>query len=69
MPRALRRSQVRPFPLDVPTPSKKEGNLSAQEAARLPAIDQRFKQMGVGEDGSLSRTEFEKGANSCPLAF
>lgn len=41
-----------------------DGKLSAQEAAQLPAIGQRFKELDTDRNGSLSRTEFEKGANS-----
>lgn len=39
-----------------------DGKLSPQEAARLPAIGNRFEQLDTDHDGSLSRTEFEKGA-------
>ena len=42
----------------------KDGQLSAQEAAKLPAIGQRFKELDADHNGSLSRTEFEKGARS-----
>lgn len=41
-----------------------DGKLSAQEAATLPAIANRFQQLDTDHDGSLSRTEFEKGAKS-----
>lgn len=41
-----------------------DGQLSAQEAAKLPAIGQRFKELDVDRNGMLSRDEFEKGANS-----
>lgn len=44
--------------------TNQDGKLSVQEAARLPAMGQRFKQLDADKDGSLSRTEFEKGANS-----
>ncbi|WP_232521661.1 EF-hand domain-containing protein [Paracidovorax citrulli] len=42
----------------------KDGKLSAQEAARLPAISQHFKELDTNHDGALSRTEFEAGAKS-----
>lgn len=42
----------------------KDGQLSAQEAAKLPAIVQRFKELDADKSGTLSRAEFEKGANS-----
>ncbi len=41
-----------------------DGQLSPQEAAQLPAIGQRFKELDTDRSGSLSRAEFEKGANS-----
>lgn len=41
-----------------------DGQLSAQEATRLPAIGQRFKALDTNRDGALSRTEFEAGAKS-----
>jgi len=44
--------------------TNKDGQLSAQEAARLPAINQRFKELDTDRNGSLSRTEFEKGTQS-----
>jgi hypothetical protein len=44
--------------------TNKDGQLSAQEAAKLPAIGQRFKELDTDKNGSLSRDEFEKGANS-----
>ena len=44
--------------------TNQDGKLSVQEAARLPAIGQRFQQLDADKDGSLSRAEFEKGANS-----
>ncbi|CAN7158614.1 EF-hand domain-containing protein [Acidovorax sp. LjRoot129] len=44
--------------------TNKDGQLSAQEAAKLPAISQRFKQLDADQNGTLSRSEFEKGANS-----
>lgn len=42
----------------------KDGQLSAKEAATLPAIGQRFKELDADQNGVLSRDEFEKGANS-----
>ncbi|AVT04646.1 EF-hand domain-containing protein [Paracidovorax avenae] len=42
----------------------KDGKLNAQEAARLPAISQHFKELDTNHDGALSRTEFEAGAKS-----
>ncbi|MFY3383515.1 EF-hand domain-containing protein [Paracidovorax sp. MALMAid1276] len=44
--------------------TNKDGQLSAQEAAKLPAIGQRFKELDTDKSGMLSREEFEKGANS-----
>ena len=44
--------------------ANKDGQLSAKEAKQLPAISQRFKELDTDNNGSLSRTEFEKGANS-----
>lgn len=44
--------------------ANKDGQLSAQEAAQLPAISQRFKQLDADQNGALSRSEFQKGANS-----
>lgn len=44
--------------------ANKDGNLSPQEAAKLPAIGQRFKELDADKNGGLSRSEFEKGANS-----
>lgn len=41
-----------------------DGKLTPQEAAQLPAIGQRFKELDTDRNGSLSRAEFEKGANS-----
>lgn len=44
--------------------TNKDGQLSAQEAARLPAIHQRFKELDTNGSGSLSREEFKKGTQS-----
>ena len=44
--------------------ANKDGQLSPQEAAKLPAIGQRFKELDTDKNGMLSREEFEKGANS-----
>ena len=44
--------------------ANKDGQLSAKEAAKLPAIGQRFKELDTDQNGTLSRDEFEKGANS-----
>jgi hypothetical protein len=44
--------------------ANKDGQLSVQEAAQLPAISQRFQQLDADRNGALSRAEFEKGANS-----
>lgn len=41
-----------------------DGKLSPQEAATLPPIGNRFEQLDADRDGSLSRTEFDKGAKS-----
>ena len=41
-----------------------DGKLSPQEAATLPAIGNRFQQLDTDRDGSLSHTEFDKGAKS-----
>ena len=41
-----------------------DGKLSPQEAATLPAIGNRFEQLDTDRDGSLSHTEFDKGAKS-----
>ena len=42
----------------------KDGQLSVQEAATLPAISQRFKELDTDKNGSLSRAEFDKGVQS-----
>lgn len=44
--------------------TNKDGQLNAKEAAKLPAIGQRFKALDTDQNGTLSREEFEKGANS-----
>ena len=44
--------------------TNKDGHLNAKEAAKLPAIGQRFKELDTDQNGTLSREEFEKGANS-----
>lgn len=44
--------------------TNKDGQLSAQEAATLPAISQRFKELDTDKNGSLSRAEFDKGVQS-----
>ena len=43
-----------------------DGQLSAQEAAQLPAIAGHFKQLDTDGNGTLSRSEFEKGAAQKP---
>lgn len=40
--------------------TNKDGQLNAQEAARLPAISQRFKEFDTDGNGTLSRAEFDK---------
>ena len=44
--------------------TNRDGQLSASEAARLPAIGNRFKQLDKDGSGGLSRAEFEAGAKS-----
>ncbi|MDA8445147.1 hypothetical protein [Paracidovorax valerianellae] len=44
--------------------SDKNGQLSLAEAARLPAIGNRFKELDKDHNGALSRSEFEAGAHS-----
>ena len=44
--------------------TNKDGQLNAKEAAKLPAIGQRMKELDTDQNGMLSREEFEKGANS-----
>lgn len=42
----------------------KDGKLNENEATRLPAISQRFKELDSDQNGALSPTEFEKGMHS-----
>jgi len=42
--------------------TNRDGQLSAAEAAQLPAIGNRFAQLDKDHNGSLSRAEFEAGA-------
>ncbi|GKT13386.1 EF-hand domain-containing protein [Acidovorax sp. SUPP2522] len=42
----------------------KNGQLTLAEAARLPAIGNRFKELDKDHNGALSRSEFEAGAHS-----
>ncbi len=44
--------------------ANKDGQLNVKEAAKLPAIGQRFKELDADHNGTLSREEFEKGTNS-----
>lgn len=44
--------------------ANKDGQLSSKEAAKLPAIGQRFKELDADQNGALSRDEFQKGANT-----
>lgn len=44
--------------------TNKDGQLSAQEAATLPAVGQRFKELDTDQNGALSRAEFNKGVQS-----
>lgn len=46
--------------------TNRDGQLSPQEAAQLPAIAGKFKQLDVDGNGALSRSEFEKGAQQKP---
>ena len=42
--------------------ANRDGQLSAQEAATLPAIGNRFKELDADQNGMLSREEFNEGA-------
>ena len=44
--------------------TNKDGKLSRQEAARLPAVEQRFDQIDTNRDQSVSREEFEAAIKS-----
>ena len=44
--------------------TNKDGQLSAKEAAKLPAISQRFNELDTDKSGTLSRAEFDKGVHS-----
>ena len=46
--------------------ANKDGKLSPQEAASLPAVGNRFQQLDTDKDGMLSREEFEKGVKQQP---
>lgn len=46
--------------------ANKDGKLSPQEAATLPAVGGRFEQLDTDKDGTLSREEFEKGVKQHP---
>ncbi|MDI1236809.1 MAG: EF-hand domain-containing protein [Polaromonas sp.] len=39
--------------------ANKDGKLSRQEAARFPAVEQRFDQIDTNKDSHVSREEFE----------
>jgi hypothetical protein len=41
--------------------TNQDGQLSQQEATRLPAISQRFKELDADGNGTLSRAEIDKG--------
>lgn len=43
--------------------SNRDGQLSASEAERLPAISARFEALDTNHDGMLSAEEFNAGAN------
>ncbi len=42
--------------------TNRDGQLSAKEAATLPAIGNRFKELDADQNGMLSREEFNEGA-------
>ncbi|AVO41069.1 EF-hand domain-containing protein [Simplicispira suum] len=42
--------------------TNKDGQLSAKEAQKLPAMSARFQQLDTNHDGMLSRDEFDAGA-------
>lgn len=42
--------------------ANRDGQLSAQEAATLPAIGNRFKELDADQNGMLSHEEFNEGA-------
>ncbi|WP_372827735.1 EF-hand domain-containing protein [Polaromonas sp.] len=44
--------------------ANKDGKLSRQEAARLPAVEQRFDQIDSNKDQFVSREEFEAAIKS-----
>ncbi len=44
--------------------ANKDGKLSRQEAARLPAVEQRFDQIDTNKDQFVSREEFEAAIKS-----
>lgn len=50
-----------PSPFDY-ADANKDGQLSANEASQLLDISQRFKQLDTDKNGTLSRSEFDKGA-------
>lgn len=41
--------------------TNQDGQLSPQEAARLPAVGNRFQALDTDKNGSLSRAEFDAG--------